>query len=123
MIEIRNKSDAELAYMVLRDADMCKRNPEATVSLKRNLRAYLNRPLPEGRTIYNDYDYHIGLYPLNIDCESIDEAKEWFEENEYIHYCPSPYDCTGQVFTRWYKLVHRSNDSRWWVYHATAMDV
>ena len=48
-------------------------------------------------------------------------AEEFFEEFLKYHYYPSPYDCTGQTFTRWHKLFKRGG--RYWVYHAIGMDI
>ena len=38
---------------------------------------------------------------------SLDEAIRIFEDNYEMRCANSPYDCTGQMFTVWYKLVKR----------------
>lgn len=55
------------------------------------------------------------------DFGSIDEARAWFEEYEYIHYQPSYYDCTGQCFTGWYSIFQHP-DGHYIAYHRIACD-
>ena len=52
---------------------------------------------------------------------SQETADEWFQYNEYMECIPSAFDCTGQRFTSWYKLVERNG--RWWAYHCISVDV
>lgn len=67
-------------------------------------------------------DGYVIRQPLLRALQSLEEADEYFRENEYIHYQYGPYDCTGQAFTRWYK-VYRANDGRYWAYHSVGFDV
>ena len=46
---------------------------------------------------------------------SLDEAIRIFEDNYEMRCANSPYDCTGQMFTVWYKLVKRQG--MWYAYH------
>ena len=55
------------------------------------------------------------------DLQTEDEADAYFMGNLYRESYPSAYDCTGQIFTTWYKIFRRGG--RFWAYHATAMDV
>ena len=48
-------------------------------------------------------------------------ARQWFMENEYREYSPSPYDCTGQVSTNWWKLIKRNG--KFYIYHSISVDV
>lgn len=50
----------------------------------------------------------------------LDEVTRIFENNYEMH-CPnSPYDCTGQPYTAWYKLVNRRG--MWYAYHCIGID-
>lgn len=52
---------------------------------------------------------------------SKDEVERLFEDKYEIPIPNSPYDCTGQPFTSWFKVIKRRG--LWWVYHAIAYDV
>lgn len=51
---------------------------------------------------------------------SLDEAIRIFEDNYEMRCANSPYDCTGQMFTVWYKLVKRQG--MWYAYHCIGRD-
>lgn len=51
---------------------------------------------------------------------SLDEATRIFEDNYEMRCANSPYDCTGQMFTVWYKLVKRQE--MWYAYHYIGCD-
>ena len=51
---------------------------------------------------------------------SLDEAIRIFENNYEMRCANSPYDCTGQMFTVWYKLVKRQG--MWYAYHYIGSD-
>jgi hypothetical protein len=51
---------------------------------------------------------------------SLDEATRIFEDNYEMRCANSPYDCTGQMFTVWYKLVKRQG--MWYAYHYIGCD-
>ena len=51
---------------------------------------------------------------------SLDEATRIFEDNYEMRCANSPYDCTGQMFTVWYKLVKRQG--MWYAYHYIGRD-
>lgn len=51
---------------------------------------------------------------------SLDEAIRIFEDNYEMRCANSPYDCTGQMFTVWYKLVKRRG--MWYAYHYIGYD-
>ena len=60
--------------------------------------------------------------PLPRFLQDLEQAAEYFRDEEYIDYQYGPYDCTGQTFTRWYK-VYRGPDGRFWAYHSIGRDV
>lgn len=121
MFKINNYHDLALAYEILELAFERGKNEKA-VELKREMRAFTNKPLSDRRFV-QDYgmDGYVVLFPLPEYVKTMDEAKDYFEECEYIHYRPSAYDCTGQAFTSWYKLFVRNG--RFHAYHSVAFDV
>ena len=72
--------------------------------------------------IHNEMEFAIFKYALPEDIKTFEDADEYFREYEYIYFHPSPYDCTGQRFTSWYKIFQKP-DGSFWVYHAVSMDV
>lgn len=49
------------------------------------------------------------------------DVEAWFTENRYIHGVNSQYDCTGCLFTEWFKVFRRRG--RWYAYHCIGMDI
>lgn len=91
---------------------------------KRKIREIYKREneKPERHVVLdNGIDGYIELIQLPEKIKEKEDADEWFLCNEYLEYIPSAYDCTGQKFTDWYKLVNRNG--RWWVYHSILVDV
>lgn len=77
---------------------------------------------PERHIVHdNGIDGYIELLQLPEEITTMETADEWFQYNEYMECVPSAFDCTGQKFTNWYKLVNRNG--RWWVYHSISVDV
>lgn len=74
--------------------------------------------------IVKDYgiDGYIEKFPLPEYLSSAEDADEYFREYEYLYFHPSPYDCTGQHFTSWYKIF-RKPDGRFWAYHSVSVDI
>ncbi len=93
------------------------------VTVKREIRAYVNRPASNVRIICGDYDGHMELVrlPDELDRAHKSEAAEWFGDNCYLEAYNSPYDCTGQEFTSWYHLFRRQG--HWFAYHKVCCDV
>lgn len=56
-----------------------------------------------------------------LDSFTEDEVQEWFMWNRYMTATPSQYDCTGQLFTNWFKLTRRRG--HWFAYHSISRDV
>ena len=80
------------------------------VSIKKEIRAYNNRPAPDSRIVEErGIDGYIELVrlPDELDKVNEDDAAEWFRANRYYEFYPTPYDCSGQRFTNWYKLHRR----------------
>lgn len=94
---------------------------ERIVEMKRQLRAK-NKDTDERVVFCNDFDGCIVKFPLPCDIRSDEEAREWFRDYEYIEYRPTYYDCTGQLFTSWYKIFQKP-DGRFWAYHSIGRDV
>lgn len=93
------------------------------VTVKREIRAYVNRPASNVRIICGDYDGHMELVrlPDELDRAHKSEAAEWFDDNCYLEAYNSPYDCTGQEFASWYHLFRRHG--HWFAYHKVCRDV
>lgn len=69
----------------------------------------------------NGIDGYIELVQLPKEIKTRETSDGWFLCNEYMECIPSAYDCTGQKFTSWYRLIKRNG--RWWVYHSISVDV
>lgn len=127
-MKIRNKDDLRLSYMILNTykelIEECK-NPEKVsekiIEQKREIRAFLKKK--SSGKIVKDYgiDGYVALIELPEELEKLQEAEEYFEENEVIHARPSMYDCTGQAFTTGFKVFKRRN--RFMAYHSVGFDV
>ena len=93
-------------------------------TIKREIRAYNNRPAPDSRIVEeHGIDGYIELVqlPNELDKASKADAAEWFRENRYYEFYPTPYDCSGQKFTSWFKLFRRRG--HWFAYHSVCIDV
>lgn len=121
MFKINSYTDLKVAYELLDIAYESGRSARAD-DLKREIRAFIHRPVSE-RRIIRDYgiDGYVELLPLPEHLETVEDAVNYFEDYEYRHYYPSAYDCTGQAFTNWYKVFRRRG--RFWAYHSVAVDV
>lgn len=132
MFDITNDERLRAAYILLSTLNSdAPDNPEHKSSLrvliatvKREIRAYNNRK-PADAYIVKDYgiDGYVELYrfPEETDHMSKDDAEEWFDCTRRERCFPSPYDCTGQKFTNWRKLVRRQG--HWYAYHSVSIDV
>ena len=118
---IRNNSDVRLAYFML---NCYRKEPEKTAELKRKIREYLHRePESNDFRIVKDYgiDGFISLEKLPEEITDYDTAVEWFEMWRVRECVPSQYDCTGQLFTNWFKVFKRNGS--FWAYHSIGCDV
>lgn len=130
MIDIKNTEDLRRAYSYLRffreheknGALLAPNARECAAALKKAIRGYTHRPLHED-VIVKDYgiDGYVIRLPLPDRIKTEEQAKHYFETQIYMECRPSQYDCTGQLFTSWYKLFLRNG--RWWAYHSVGCDV
>lgn len=75
----------------------------------------------QARIVRDDgIDGGIVLAPIPAACTTADEADRWFQRNEYMDRPNSAYDCTGRLFTNWYRIVKRGG--RYWAYHCVSCD-
>ena len=118
---IRNKQDLKFAYGMLRFAQL-RGLDDVAKEMKEGIRRFQQKPAREDRIVKdNGIDGYIRLSPLPACIETAEEANEYFMECEYCECIPTPYDCSGQAFTSWYKIFRRGG--RFWVYHAICFDV
>ena len=100
---------------------------DSVKEIKREIRDYYKRGEKKERLI-KDYgiDGVIVLFEFpseinSIKIDSFELAEEYFKAYEYRRYKPSMYDCTGQSFTSWYKIIKRNN--KFYAYHCISFDV
>lgn len=126
-MKVYSGGDVELAYFLIH---LLKENGAATGSGKhhdlyvetvRSLREFCRRESDRRIIEESDYGSYTALVELPAYVENEEDAEEWFEEEERREYVPSQYDCTGQSFTMWYKMVKRRG--RWYCYHRIGLDV
>ena len=102
------------------DDDQLAHPKEFLVELKRSVRKYLHRPPITTRMVANFGDSCITL-DIWDDMESYEAVVDKFMRTQYMEYRWSPFDCTGQLFTHWYKIWEK--DGKWLVYHCFGRDV
>lgn len=130
MIAIQNDYDFCTGYMILdylkdrlgEEGGNTHRRRKRIVELKRNLRRYAHRETGfEPRIIQEDSDGFVLLQRLPDDFRDLAQATDFFERFMTYEYRPSPYDCTGQRFTSWFKVFRRNGG--YYAYHAVSVDV
>ena len=129
MYRVKSNLDAKVGYVMLREVEKLVASEgtnnvreELIADLKRELRKWSKRETAEGSIVRDDgIDGFVSVAKMPYDFDSKEEAEEWFTENEYMEVRPSMYDCTGQMFTRWFKVFRRRGS--WWVYHSVGVDV
>lgn len=129
---IMNKADLRHAYEWLHITQDLKgkcKNEDVReryeLAYKSAIRAYHKRKdeYHAGHKCIKDYGIDGGVFLITVP-ENIRTgwgARQWFMENEYREYQPSPYDCTGQVITNWWKLIKRNG--KYYIYHRFSFDV
>lgn len=120
-MKINNKRELRNAYELLNIASAHTQMKDYTDLLKKAIREYRDRTASEEQVVRDSGDSLLTVFPLPRNLETAEEAAEYFEANHYREFYPSAYDCTGQIFTTWYKIFKRGG--QFWAYHATAMDV
>lgn len=117
---INSMEDLRVAYTLLRmlEARVGQDRKEVRV-LKFWIREYANMPASDRRIVSTDPS--VILFPLPEWISNRNEAEVYFDEYERIEMMPSAFDCTGQAFTSWCKIVERHG--RFWAYHCVGWDV
>lgn len=125
---IRNKDELRLAYETLEIYKFLKSqnrlSPKGNrdcIHIKQAIRSYSKKETTERLVKSWDVDGYIVLVTLPAHIRDEDAATAYFEEHMRITAYPSLYDCTGQAFTCWYRIVERRD--RFYVYHRIAYDV
>lgn len=128
--ELRREYDTlDLYYKVIKEVREKMPDKDVTsvldkiVEKKREIRKYHKSTEKKDRHLVKDkgIDGYIELIELPDYIESREEAKEYFESEEELRCLPSAYDCTGQLFTGWYKIFKRRG--KWMAYHSICCDV
>lgn len=120
-ITIKSKQDVMMYTIFLRRPEI-NLPKEMADDIKRAIRSFLRRgDKVRRRTFHADYDGCIEVFPLPKSIDNAKDAEQWFMEEEYIHYHPTYYDCTGQAFTSWYKIFRKADG--FWAYHWICRDV
>ena len=127
---IRNTRELKISYQMIDVYNSLKPETpdqerilrEQVCKLKREIREYNRKPVDEARIIRDDgFDSCIVLIPLPERIKTKEAAHDYFMDTEYRECRPSMYDCTGQIFTHWFKIISRHG--RFWAYHSMGMDV
>lgn len=128
---IRCESDLRRAYeavIIIKKILPTLKRKDVAVSyikdLKKDIREYLRGEAqkPQRRLVKdNGIDGYIVLMELPAFLDNKEIATMYFEEHEVLTCRPSLYDCTGQAFTSWYKVVERNGKQ--WAYHSICFDV
>lgn len=100
------------------------RRDKHIADVKREIREFTHRPAPASRIVKDDgIDGYVELVrlPEELDNANKVDAANWFLANHYLEFFPTPYDCSGQKFTNWFKLFRRQG--HWFAYHSVSIDV
>lgn len=128
---ITNRADLKAAYEELifwkndpKLKDSALINNRIIKKLKEGIRDYYKRINQRTDRLvkwYPDGEGEIWLEELPETIKTKEEAKDWFLYHRYRAALPSPYDCTGQLFTAWYKIFKRNG--KYIVYYCICRDV
>ena len=131
LMYIANNAALKVAYEELifwennpRLKDNALINDRIIKKLKERIRDYFRRINQRtGRLVKSDPDGdgEIWLEELPETVKTEQAAEDWFLYHKYREATPSPYDCTGQLFTAWYKIFKRNE--KYVVYHCICRDV
>ena len=136
---IQNSEDLRIKYELLLLLNRFKNENESDILDMDSYNDYVYKIKKEIRDYYKErekdrkewlikddgIDGGIVLFELpseinSIKIDSFELAEEYFKAYEYRRYRPSMYDCTGQAFTNWYKIVKRNN--KFYAYHCISFD-
>lgn len=126
-----DRNNVESVYLLLHTLETVTVLPEKRasaadliVNVKRAIRSF-NRNSTTSAHIVKDYgiDGYIELVQLPEELDGVHKeiAADWFRANRYLEFFPTPYDCSGQKFTNWFKLFRRLG--HWFAYHSVSIDV
>lgn len=126
---VRNKNDARCAFNYIKLVNDYKNQGSSkslnaelyTVETKKSLRKFLKKESNERIVKDEGIDGYISLITLPEWIDNKDAAELYFENEKRLVCYPSQFDCTGQAFTCWYKLLKRRG--RWMAYHCVRFDV
>ena len=134
---IQNSRDLRMKYEYLLLANKLKnevssididRYNDFINEIKKEIRDYHKREDERKERLIKDYGIDGGIVLLelpkeinSIKIDSFELADEYFKAYEYRRCTPSIYDCTGQSFTNWYKIIKRNN--KFYAYHSIGFDV
>ena len=137
---IRNSEDLRMKYETLLWLNKIKNENESSIidmdsyndsvyKIKKEIRDYYKEREKDRKEwlIKDDgMDDYIVLFELpseinSVKIDSFELAEEYFKAYEYRRCKPSMYDCTGQVFTSWYKIIKRNN--KFYAYHCISFDI
>lgn len=129
MWDIRTKKDALVAYAMLDYYERVRGTAvagdlidEHVADIKRGLRRFFQKSGPEDRhLVKSDSESYIELVELPASLTTQEDADWYFMEHEFMERPCSMYDCTGKLFTSWYKIFTRRG--RFMAYHSVCMDV
>ena len=136
---IRNSEDLRMKYESLLWLNKIKNENESSIidmdsyndsvyKIKKEIRDYYKEREKDRKEwlIKDDgMDDYIVLFELpseinSVKIDSFELAEEYFKAYEYRRCKPSMYDCTGQIFTSWYKIIKRNN--KFYAYHCISFD-
>lgn len=120
---IHNDTELKTAYEILSLYDALnhgKKNHKTIIETKKAIRNY-NRQESPVKYIYCNYDGYTEIVTLPDDITTAEEAESYFINNLKRRCRPSLYDCTGDSFTIWHKIIKRHN--KFIVYHHIGLDV
>lgn len=120
---IRSNRELRMAHFLLKNVVEGSEtiSTALAISLKCTIRAYTKPPETERRIVKDDGgDGYIELIELPA-LPDLETAEAFFNDRYYLDSPNSAYDCTGLMFTSWYKLFERRG--RWWAYHRVSVDV
>lgn len=99
-------------------------NDRIIKKLKEGIRGYFKRTNQRTERLikwYPDGESEIWFEELPETIKTKEAAEDWFLYHRHREAAPSPYDCTGQRFTAWYKIFNRNG--KYVVYHCICIDV
>lgn len=131
MFNINDMASLRAAYSFVRTlrevtvpVENVARRDRYIADVKREIREFTRRAASRSHIVEErGCDGYIELVqlPEELDTANKVDAAEWFRANRYLEYFPTPYDCSGQKFTNWFKLVRRQD--HWFAYHSVSIDV